>query len=65
MPALANEDLGKRALTISLCPFRYIRGVSLLAMMENSKSEQAQKVFLLDKFDLVSLPIVNALDMQG
>lgn len=65
MPALANEDLGKRALTISLCPFRYIRGVSLLAMMENSKSEQAQKVFLLDKFDLVSLPIVNALDMPS
>lgn len=34
-------------------------------MMENSKCEQERKAFLLDKFDLVSLPIVNALNIPS
>lgn len=65
MPALADEHIKKNELTVSLCPFRYIKGVSLLVMMEKSKSEQAKKAFLLDKFDMVSRPIVNALNMPS
>ena len=65
MPALANEHIKKDELTISLCPFQYIKGKSLLIMMERSKGEHAKKAFLLDKFDLVSLPIVNALNIPS
>lgn len=52
-------------LTISLCPFRYIRGTSLLVMMEKSKRERGDKAFLLDKFDMMALPIVNALNIPS
>ena len=65
MPAVANNRIKKNELTISLCPFRYIKGASLLVMMENSKSEQGKKAFLLDKFDMVSFPIVNALSIPS
>jgi hypothetical protein len=65
MPAVANNRIKKKELTISLCPFRYIKGASLLVMMENSKSEQGKKAFLLDKFDMVSFPIVNALSIPS
>lgn len=65
MPALANNHINKNELMISLCPFRYIKGLSLLVMMEKSGSEQGQKAFLLDKFDVVSLPIVNALNIPS
>lgn len=65
MPAVANHNSEKEELTVSLCPFRYIKGASLLVMMENSKCEQERKAFLLDKFDLVSLPIVNALNIPS
>lgn len=65
MPAVANNRIKKNELTISLCPFRYIKGASLLVMMENSKSEQEKKAFLLDKFDMVSFPIVNALSIPS
>ena len=34
-------------------------------MMENSKREQGKKAFLLDKFDMVSFPIVNALSIPS
>ena len=65
MPAVANNRIKKNELTISLCPFRYIKGASLLVMMENSRSEQGKKAFLLDKFDMVSFPIVNALSIPS
>lgn len=65
MPALANNHINKNELMISLYPFRYIKGLSLLVMMEKSGSEQGQKAFLLDKFDVVSLPIVNALNIPS
>ena len=65
MPALANGRSNENELMISLCPFRYIKGLSLLVMMEKSKSEQGQKAFLLDKFDITSLPIVNALNIPS
>lgn len=65
MPALANERIKENEQTIYLYPFRYIKGLSLLVMMEKSKSEQNKKVFLLDKFDLVALPIVNALNIPS
>lgn len=64
MPAVANNNR-KENLIISLYPFQYVKGVSLLSMMEKSKNEQKEKVFLLDKFDLVALPIVNALNMPS
>lgn len=65
MPAVANESIKKSDLIVSLCPFRYINGEALLVMMEKSKSEQGKKAFLLDKFDVVSLPIVKALNIPS
>lgn len=65
MPAVARENIKKNKLTISLCPFRYMKGAPLLVMMQKSKSEQGRKAFLLDKFDLVSLPLVNALNIPS
>lgn len=65
MAALPNNHIRKNELIISLCPFQYIKGASLLVMMENSKNEQGKKVFLLDKFDSMSLPIVNALNIPS
>lgn len=65
MPAVANDYLKHDELIVSLCPFQYIKGVSLLTMMEESKSEREKKAFLLDKFDLLGLPIVNALNIPS
>ncbi|WP_323674012.1 HAMP domain-containing sensor histidine kinase [Bacteroides sp. CG01] len=67
MAAVANQRIKvkKDKLTVSLCPFRYIKGASLLVMMEKSKSEQKKKAFLLDKFDSMSLPIVNAVNIPS
>lgn len=65
MPAVAREELKKNKLTVSLCPFRYMKGAPLLVMMQKSEEEQGRKAFLLDKFDLVSLPIVNALNIPS
>ena len=65
MPAVANDSMINDKLTISLCPFRYIKGGDLLIMMEESKKEQGRKAFLLDKFDLFSLPIINALNIPS
>lgn len=67
MAAVANDRIKvkKDKLTVSLCPFRYIKGASLLVMMEKSKSEQKKKAFLLDKFDSMSLPIVNAVNIPS
>lgn len=65
MPALTDGRIRANELTISLYPFRYIKGMSLLVMMEKSKKEQAKKTFLLDKFDMMSLSIVNALNIPS
>jgi len=64
MAAVANDRIKvkKDKITISLCPFRYMKGASLLTMMEKAKSEQKKKAFLLDKFDSMSLPIVNSIN---
>lgn len=52
-------------LTVSLCPFRYIKGASLLIMLERSRRIQEDQVFLLDKFDRMAIPIVNALNIPS
>lgn len=65
MPALAGNRRKKDELTVSLCPFRYIKGSSVLGMVERSKNEQEKKVFLLDKFDMMAMPIVNALNIPS
>lgn len=65
LPGRVNHSLKKAQMTISLCPFRYIKGKSLLVLMENSKLEQGKKAFLLDKYDRVALPIVNALNIPS
>lgn len=65
LPGIVNHRLKKAQTTISLCPFRYIKGMSLLVLMENSKCELGRKAFLLDKYDTVALPIVNALNIPS
>lgn len=65
MPARAGSHVGKDEITISLCPFRYTKGTSLLVDMEKSKSGQEKEVFLLDKFDQMSLPITKALNIPS
>ena len=65
MPARAGSHVGKDEVTISLCPFRYTKGTSLLVDMEKSKSGQEKEVFLLDKFDQMSLPITKALNIPS
>ena len=65
MPARAGSHVGKDEITISLCPFRYTKGTSLFVDMEKSKSGQKKEVFLLDKFDQMSLPITKALNIPS
>ena len=65
MPAKVNNHIEKDELTISLCPFRYTKGTSLFVDMEKSKSGQRREVFLLDKFDQMSLPITKALNIPS
>lgn len=65
MPAVAREDIKKNKLTVSLCPFRYMKGAPLLVMMQKSGNEQCRQAFMLDKADLLSLPIVNALNIPS
>jgi signal transduction histidine kinase len=65
MPGATTNNKKKNALTISLCPFRYIKGASLLVMLEKSKREQEDQAFLLDKFDMMAIPIVNALNVPS
>ena len=65
MPARAGSHVGKDEITISLCPFRYAKGTSLFVDMEKSKSGQKKEVFLLDKFDQMSLPITKALNIPS
>ena len=64
-PAVARQRFKKEKLTISLCPFRYIKGTSLLVMMEKSRTDQGKQVFLLDKFDMMALPIVKAMNVPS
>lgn len=64
-PGLVNDHVKRNGLTISLCPFRYIRGASLLVMLEQSKREQKNQAFLLDKLDMMAIPIVTALNIPS
>lgn len=64
-PGLTNDNIEKNELTIALCPFRYMRGASMLVMLEDSKTEQTNQTFLLDKFDMMSIPIVTALNIPS
>lgn len=64
-PGLGNDRVKRSGLTISLCPFRYIRGASLLVMLEQSKREQKNQAFLLDKLDMMAIPIVTALNIPS
>lgn len=64
-PGLVNDHVKRSGLTISLCPFRYIRGASLLVMLEQSKREQKNQAFLLDKLDVMAIPIVTALNIPS
>ncbi|HJA54788.1 MAG TPA: HAMP domain-containing histidine kinase [Candidatus Bacteroides intestinigallinarum] len=64
-PGLGNDRVKRSGLTISLCPFRYIRGASLLVMLEQSKREQKNQAFLLDKLDMMAIPIVTALNVPS
>lgn len=47
MAAVANDRIKvkKDKLTVSLCPFRYIKGASLLVMMESQKVNRREKHF--------------------
>lgn len=65
MPGLVNGSIGKDELAIALCPFRYIKGISLLVMLENAKRKQENQVFLLDKFDMMAIPMVTTLDIPS
>ena len=65
MPGMSAGYDTKKRLIVSLCPFRYIKGFSLLVMLEKSKREQEDQAFLLDKFDMMSIPIVNALNIPS
>ena len=44
-PGLINDNVNKNGLTISLCPFRYIKGSSLLVMLKQSKRRQQNQAF--------------------
>lgn len=61
----ANDSIKRSGLTISLCPFRYIKGAALLVMLEHSNREQEKQAFLLDKLDMMSIPIVTALNIPS
>lgn len=65
MPGVVNDNAGNNELIITLCPFRYIKGASLLVMLESSKRKQTNQAFLLDKFDMMSIPMVTALNIPS
>lgn len=64
-PGLVNGSTNGNGLTISLFPFRYIRGASLLVMLEESKRGKKNQAFLLDKLDMMAIPIVTALNIPS
>lgn len=51
-PGSINDSVKKNSPTISLCPIRYIRGASLMTMLEQSKREKKNQAFMLDKLDM-------------
>ena len=65
MPGMVNDSIGENGVTITLCPFRYIKGASLLVMLEGSKRRQTNQAFLLDKFDMMSIPMITALNIPS
>lgn len=64
-PGLVNNSIKKNDFTISLCPFRYIGGASLLVMLERLKRERKNQAFLVDKVDMMAIPIVTALNIPS
>lgn len=64
-PGLVNGSTNGNGLTISLFPFRYIRGASLLVMLEESKRGKKNQAFLLDKLDMMAIPIVSAFNIPS
>lgn len=64
-PAVGRERFKKDNMTISFCPFRYIKGTSLLIMMDRSGNEPGRQAYLLDKFDMISLPTIKALNIPS
>lgn len=65
MPGMINDSIYNDNLSITLFPFRYIRGASLLVMLEQSKRDQKDQMYLLDKYDMMSIPIVTALNIPS
>lgn len=65
LPGTVKDSIGNNDLTITLFPFRYIRGVSLLVMLEKFKRERGNQTFLLDKYDMMSIPIVTSLSIPS
>lgn len=65
LPGAVKDSIGNNDLTITLFPFRYIRGASLLVMLEKSKREKGDQAFLLDKYDMMSIPIVTSLNIPS
>lgn len=64
-PGLVNDKMKGDSLVISLFPFRYIRGASLMMMLDKSKRMQENQAFLLDKLDMMAIPIVTALNIPS
>lgn len=51
--------------SIDLYPFRYMKGTSLLILMSTKLQSKRDHAFLLDKFDLVALPLTNTLNIPS
>lgn len=64
-PAVGKYRFKNEKLSIGLCPFRYIKGTSLLVMMDRTGKGEGNQVFLMDKFDMISLPTVKALNIPS
>ncbi|WP_294470432.1 HAMP domain-containing sensor histidine kinase [uncultured Bacteroides sp.] len=64
-PGLLNDTIKDNGLTISLFPFRYIRGAALMVTLEKSKREKKNQAFILDKLDMMAIPMVTALNIPS
>ena len=64
-PGLLNDTINDNGLTISLFPFRYIKGSALMVTLEKSKRERKNQAFILDKLDMMSIPMVTALNIPS
>lgn len=63
---LANEiDKKTSDFSIELYPFRYMKGLSMLTVMSMPKEKQYKNVYLIDRFDVTSLPIPHVLNIPS